>query len=207
MTWTKIVAPIPVEEALRRVDAILPMLYQDVWIALRLRCVMDAANQIAVPLFEKPSYVGDTLAVVTNSMHVRLALDLARIYDVGTARRLDDQDKASIPILAHHLERIDVREKLCGRAKWPKGTDEDSKACADALDVATMIKAIMARAPVGPALKRLKEFRDRRLAHRLYDKEPEELPTFDDLFLLTNTARTFAEVAGFAIARRRRLDA
>jgi len=35
-----------------------------------------------VPLFNQPSYVGDTLTVVTNSKHVRPTFDLARIYDV-----------------------------------------------------------------------------------------------------------------------------
>jgi|EndMetStandDraft_9_1072997.scaffolds.fasta_scaffold862316_1 hypothetical protein len=50
MTSSKIVAPVPVDAALRRADAILPLLYQDIWIALRLRCLMDAANQIGVPL-------------------------------------------------------------------------------------------------------------------------------------------------------------
>ena len=91
--------------------------------------------------------------------------------------------------------------KLRERARGPHGTEADDKACAEAIDAAELIRTVMVRDPVGPALKRLREFRDRRLAHRLYGKQPEEPPTFDDLFLLISTARTFVEVAGFAIAR------
>jgi hypothetical protein len=70
-------------------------------------------------------------------MHVRLALELARIYDVGAVRRLDEWDKTSIPILAHHLDRADMRGKLRERARAPHGTERDDKACAEAIDTVT----------------------------------------------------------------------
>jgi hypothetical protein len=49
------------------------------------------------------------------------------------------------------------------------------------------------------ALKRLRDFRDQRLAHSLIDNTPEALPRYSDLNLLLGTAKDAARLASFAV--------
>jgi hypothetical protein len=99
--------------------------------------------------------------LIQNSLAIRLTLDVAKVFDVGLSRPLDDQDKASIPILAHYLARSDVRYHLLERARaWTPHYPEQGAA----------------------ALERVRGLRHRRLAHSLFDKEPDPLPRYNDLF-------------------------
>jgi hypothetical protein len=122
-----------------------------------------------------------------------LAVDLARIFDDSAGRSKDDQDKASIPILAHHLGRADVRAHLEQRAKdcvaWL--ADVNVSACGAAIDEAVAeYEALRADVNGQAALSRLRELRTQRLAHNLYDKEPSR-PMYADLFMLADFARGF----------------
>ena len=52
------------------------------------------------------------------------------------------------------------------------------------------------------ALVRIREFRNARLAHSLFDKEPDALPKYGDLDLLLGAAKEAAQYASLAVEGR-----
>lgn len=194
--------PIEVEEAMRRIDAIHPLLYADIWTATRTLRLMDSANEMLRELdfTTQQSPTSGTFNLVFNSVQIRLAFDLARIYDLTKDQPMDKQGKASIPILAHYLDRPDVRAELLTRARARSNDGQlGENTFTNAIERAVRIRSIMSAEPVKAALHTLRDFRTARLAHHLYDKLPETPPTFDQLYLLTNTATTFAEASAYAV--------
>jgi hypothetical protein len=49
------------------------------------------------------------------------------------------------------------------------------------------------------ALVRIRQFRDKRLAHSLFDEEPDEFPKYADLTLLLGVAKEAAKYASLAV--------
>jgi hypothetical protein len=164
---------------------------------------MDAANEVRSPLFEGETHLADPLMVALNCIHIRFAFDLARIYDVSQRHPLDEQQKASIPILLHHLSCPDVQDVLVERSLGPVPGAAESEShaatCRAALEKVTLMSEVMKGAEMAEALDRLRQFRNRRLAHYLYQMQSDVPPLYMDLYLLVNTAREFIEAAGFAI--------
>jgi hypothetical protein len=67
--------PLPLEEALRRVVQITPLLAKDTWYALRARAVLHTANEIVCERdIDGPRRFGDTYNVVQNSLALTVAL-------------------------------------------------------------------------------------------------------------------------------------
>lgn len=190
------------EEALRRVDEITIALLWEVRRLLETRAVMETANQV---ILEKGIIFGThatTHQIVQSRLAMALALDLARAFDEDQAgRSLDDQHKASIPILAHHLARPDVRQALHARAKDSLSgvTGEPSQVFRQTLDKALESYAAFRADPLNvAALAKIRDLRTARLAHYLYDQEPSR-PFFSDLFLLSDFAKGFVESVAFAV--------
>jgi hypothetical protein len=101
--------------------------------------------------------------------------------------------------------REDVQQRLIVRARsWTPqlidgeslGEDACRLAIASALDV---YKKFETSSDAQNAQNRLREFRTRRLAHHLFDKEPDALPQINDVILLANTAREFVRCTVLAI--------
>src|SRR4051794_5389688 len=109
---------ISTSEAVRRVEAIVPMLADDVLRAIELHQTMEAANEIvALPLRDRRVDWAEPFSIIQNTLSLMLAMNLARIFDVSSTWPLDKQDKASIPILAHHLGQADVQHDLVTKAQ------------------------------------------------------------------------------------------
>jgi hypothetical protein len=199
---TKPAVPPTAEEALRRVDEITIALLWEVRRLLETRAVMETANQV---ILEKGIILGayaTTHQIVQSRLAMALALDLARAFDQDQAgRSLDDQHKASIPILAHHLARSDVRQALQARAaaSWSGVTGEPAEVFQQTLDRALESYAAFRADPLNvAALAKIRDLRTARLAHYLYDQEPSR-PLYSDLFLLSDFAKTFVENVAFAV--------
>src|SRR5882672_945675 len=200
--------PLDADEALRRTDRICPLLAQDTWVALRAGVAFEAANEVVLREdFGRPSKFGDTYNVVQNALLIMVALAIARVFDLSDSSRypVERQDKASVPVLAHLLMREDVQQRLIVRARsWTPqlndgerlGEDACRPAIASALDV---YKKFETSSDAQDAQNRLREFRTRRLAHHLFDKEPDALPQVNDVILLANTAREFVRCIVLAI--------
>lgn len=189
------------EEACRRVDAIAPLLLWDVRRLLETRAVMEAGNQIVIERGLVTDERAQTYNILQSRLAMMLAVDLARVLDITEGRSMDQQDKASIPILAHHLERSDVREHLAKRAATGIAwfADEDEKGCATAIDEALELHRKLRADQIGAAaIKKVRELRTQRLAHSLYDAEPAG-PFYSDLFLLADFARDFVARVSMAI--------
>jgi hypothetical protein len=72
------------------------------------------------------------------------------------------------------------------------------RAIADFLTVAERLDDSEERA----ALVRIRQFRTQRLAHSLFDNEPDQLPRFADLFILLGLAKEAGKHASLAIEGR-----
>ena len=189
-------------------DKIYSLLARDTWVALRARVAFEAANDVVHrDEFNRATDFGDTYNVVQNSMLVMVALAIARIFDLSDTERYlaEEQDKASVPVLAHLLMRQDVQERLILRARaWlpePRyGAQLGANDCQAAMASALEIYDTFATSSEAQAAKtRVREFRTRRLAHHLFDKEPDALPQINDVFLLADTAREFVRYVGLAL--------
>jgi hypothetical protein len=102
------------EEALRRVRLIAPMLRDEVRTAILSRAILEAAND-AIPkgLGGVHTEFAATFNAVQNALALKLALELARIFDLSANRHpSEEQDKASIPVLAALVGRADVQAGL-----------------------------------------------------------------------------------------------
>ena len=95
------------DEALRRVRQIAPMLGE--WrTAVQTHAVLEAAND-TIPRGVKDHAFAATFNAIQNALALKLALELARIFDLSKRPPPEEQDKASLPVLAALLRRPDVQ--------------------------------------------------------------------------------------------------
>lgn len=219
------------DEALRRVRLITPMLRSDVKTAILSHAVMEASNDV-IPKGMKGLHSDfiNTYNAVQNALALKLAMDLARIFDLSEGGRYtaEEQDKASVQVLTALLRRDDVRGRLVADAsRWLTGVGHIStvgnappgvvdaalkdleghhrqqdrtdceKAISELLDLTDRLGVDASQEKA--ALGRVREFRNRRLAHSLFDKAPEQLPYYNDLNLLLGIAKDAARLASLAI--------
>lgn len=207
------------------------MLRRDVRTAVLSHAIMEAANDtIPKGMDGTHSAFSDTYLATQNALAMKLAMDLARIFDLSERGRYlpEKQDKASIPVLAALLRKPDVQRGLEeDAAKWlpsvahlgtfgpaPPGIveaalkeaeenhrSEDRDQCRRAIAnfLATAGRLEIDGSEEGAALGRIREFRNRRLAHSLFDKEPEAPPRYSDLSLLLEVAAEAATHASLAV--------
>ncbi|OHV82623.1 hypothetical protein [Rhizobium sp. LCM 4573] len=221
-----------VDEALRRIKLIAPMLRQDVGTAVASHSVMEACNDV-IPRGMNGIHTvyNDTYGIVQNALALKLAMDIARIFDVGQNPKFppETQDKASVQVLGALFEIPGVKERLQAEASnWLPGiedlrSDEEEQPSPEIAAIIEEIEAehragdretcsktitayleIVARlSEVGSheeaAIKRVRDFRNRRLAHSLFDKEPDALPMYSDLNLLLALAMDAAKHASLIV--------
>lgn len=194
------------EEAVRRVKLIVDLLLKDVRAAVTVHVTMETFNEtIPAALRNKSADPAYTFNAVQEAMALKLALDVARIFDVteGGQHPVEEQDKASVPVLAALLAREDVKGVLVEEARhWtPIIAEEQMAACRHA--VAEFIRAAQSIRAEGTeereAFVRIRQFRTRRLAHNLIDKPPDALPLYSDLTLLTGLAMKAVKLGALAI--------
>ena len=172
-----------------------------------IECALEAANRLIGE--NKPKFsdgAGCYNNGVRQSLLLNLAITLARLYDEGTkSRHVNDRDVASIPLLARLLRQKRCRTVLAERARlWTVGLPNfeaaQVAACSGAIDRALAAYATLRRSLAGrQAVKKLKDFRDKELAHSLMDQVIEAVPTINDLLVLMDVARDFSEHAVFAV--------
>ncbi|MCD2185475.1 AbiU2 domain-containing protein [Rhizobium sp. GN54] len=211
---------------------ITSMLRQDVGTAVASHSVMEACNDV-IPAGMKGinTVFNDTYGIIQNALALKLAMDIARIYDVGQNPKYppETQDKASIQVLAALFKVPGVQERLEDEASdWLSGIEDISseRAGPSSLEIAAIMETIEAEHRTGDrktcgeaisafldidtrlsidgsdeeaAIRRIRDFRNRRLAHALFDKEPDALPMYSDLFLLLDLAMDAARYASLAV--------
>ena len=83
------------EEALRRVRQIVPMLRVDVTTAIRSHAVLEAANDMVASreLAGVNTEFALTFNTMRNALGLKVALDLARIFDLSENRSPEKQEQ------------------------------------------------------------------------------------------------------------------
>ncbi|NKL18476.1 hypothetical protein GFM07_05075 [Rhizobium leguminosarum bv. viciae] len=207
------------------------MLVADVQTAILSHAVLEASND-TIPSGMKGHWTefNETYNAVQNALTLKLALDVARIFDISLSARypVEEQDKASVQVLAALLEREDVTAELeKAAAAWMPGFDyagddfaalpdgvgdalaemaegdagENKASCRAAIEefVAEAAKLKNEDDEAHGALTRVREFRNKRLAHSLFDKEPDAFPRYSDLDILLGMAKIAARLAKLAV--------
>ena len=179
-------------EAIRRVELIGKMLIADVRNASQTRAVFDAGNNTLPKILDKNIRGAHALNIIQRSLIMKLALDVARIFDVSENRELVNQDKASIQVSASLLSIREVRKELmCRAGKWTPQINSmeriNIQACLKAINMVIAI-ADKISGQDADVLLRIRQFRTKRLAHALFDQTPDNLPTLNDIFCLMNYA-------------------
>lgn len=193
-------------EAVRRLDGMMGLIYEDVRIALAAEASLEAANDIvrATPNRTRPGI--SAYNSVHQGLSLNLAISLARLFDEGSSKRHPNlRDVASIPLLVRLLCQKRCRRALIARAReWtpmaPGLADAHEAGCSRAVSDAVAAYVIFAKSSEGKrALARLRDFRNRRLAHSLMVEALSALPRYDDLFRLMDVARDVSDAAQLAI--------
>ena len=169
---------------------------------------MRSANAVVLrDEFSKPSSLADTYNVVSNSIVLSVALAVARLFDVSDTKRfpVEQQDKASVPVIAHLLKREDVQDELVKKARqWMPniidGANLGEADCRSAIASALQLYDQFTRSELAQkALDRVRHFRTSRLAHHLFEKQDKSLPLHSDLDLLIDVARAFVRSTVLAV--------
>ena len=179
-------------EAVRRTKAIIPLLFTDILVAIKTMAVFESANDM-VPkeMREAVSYYSNTFNITQYSLSLKLALDVARVFDVSDPNRfrIENQEKASLQVLAALIGRDDVKFYFESNSKnWVGGSAPVTLAIAKFLEKIDSLNSLESQ-PF-EALQRVRSFRTTRLAHSLFDTSPDQLPYpyIDDLRILLKLA-------------------
>ncbi|WP_133123845.1 hypothetical protein [Phyllobacterium zundukense] len=193
-------------EALGRVNDMTTRLEEDVKSALWIEASMEAANAFVISDKDRPYHGAETYNAVAQSMMLTLAVTVSRMFDKG--RKLthpNKRDVASIPLLIRLLRQKRCKDALIERARvWtPASMELESmhvRDCEKAIDRA--IRAYHSLSTTGRgrhAIAKLKQLRDYRIAHHLMKVPDRKLPTYDNLFVLVDTARDVMNAAILAV--------
>ncbi|CUX58033.1 hypothetical protein AGR13a_Lc30073 [Agrobacterium genomosp. 13 str. CFBP 6927] len=110
-------------DAIQRIEKIVPMLRHDVETAIMSHEVMEAQNAIVPPGLK--GYQTDfvqTYGAIQNALVLKFAMDVARVFDVSTGRPVERQDMASIPVLGMLFSVPGVVDGLIAEASsWVSG--------------------------------------------------------------------------------------
>lgn len=167
--------------AIDRIDKMIPLIIENVRIAIKLESALDTGNEVIREIRgdaeHGPHWYGaNCYNTVINSVTLNLALTLARLFDPGAKRmRPNKRDVASIPLLLRLIKQKRCRSALIKRAHdWtPQIADLASEHEATVLreiDAAVAVyTGLMSNHEGRTAAATLKGFRDKKLAHSLID--------------------------------------
>jgi AbiU2 len=191
-------------EALRRLKAMIRALERDVKIGLWAEAVMTTGNDIfpiGTQVAGGRAYIPIMQALVGN-----LAITLARLFDSGAKRfHPNKRDLASIPLLVRLLDQRRCRRVLIREARqWTPSLSESASMnaarCETSINEAVKIyQQTMKKHGPKSGVKRLRNFRNFRLAHTMYEDPIKAWPNYLDLFVLLDAALQIVDHAKLAI--------
>lgn len=195
--------------AVERIDKMLPLVLENLWLAMRLQATLETGNAVVGALRDGaergPNWYGaHSYNTIIASVTLNLALTLAKLFDLGTRRMPPNKrDVASIPLLLRLVRQKRCRTALSERARsWTpgRGLAEHEAMVRSELEAAKSAYVGLKRKYKGrQATATLKAFRDKKLAHSLIDAILKSLPRYEDLSLLLNAAMTIAAHLRLAI--------
>ena len=180
------------KEGIRRVREIATLLDRSVRSAVQRRGVMDAGNRTIGKLH--PSHGAHAYNILHATLARNLTIDVVAAFDWSPVRTLEKQTKASVPALVHHLRLPEVADHLLAFSRRWDGLspDQNEKDCGDALSrIEKRYSDCCSDLEFQDGLSKLRQVRDYRVAHNLFDNEPPE-PTYAELSLILDNAKDFA---------------
>ena len=193
-------------EAIQRLEMMVQRIEEDVKIGLWAEATLEAANEIvmATPDEERPGALA--YHTIRQSLALNLAISLARLFDPGSKRsRPNKRDIASIPLIVRLLKQRRCQKELVERARsWTPHLvgfeDTHANGCQRSIDEAISAYNELQNTGQGRAMiQRLRDFRNKRLAHSMMHDTLNALPKYKDLFKLMDVARDVIEDAKLAI--------
>jgi hypothetical protein len=193
-------------EAVRRLQAMVLRIEKDVKIALWAEATLEAANDIVTATPGRALPGAQTYNTISQSLTLNLAISLARLYDPGMRNRHPNKhDIASLPLIVRLLKQQRCQKVLVERARsWmphmPSFGDIHARGCRRSIDGAIASYDGLRKTPEGRAIvQRLRDFRNKHLAHSMMHDTLEALPRYNELFKPMDIARDIVEEAKLAI--------
>ncbi len=192
-------------EAIRRLDMFAQELDKEVLRGLQIRATLEAANDIILRTGNVNVYGAASYNTIRAALVVDLALTLSRALDEGSRRfPRNSRQVASIPMLVHLMAQKRVRNFLVERMR-----SETKIAMMVASNARSVEKHVASAVQTYRAHRRqwsgrdsqrlLRELRDTRLAHRLFDRPSSGLPSYTQVFALLDVCAAIMEHARFAV--------
>lgn len=216
------------EERIRRLKLIMPILETDVRQAITSFEIMESANEVVPKAMDGiNTQFAETFNSIQHALSLKVALDVSRIFDYNPKYEILTQDKASIPVMTKLISGRDIKRQLfkinyseiaeaIGGSPLGENTkleaeifqklrqNTNKKSCRNFLMSFRNITKkfdelsnINSREKI--AIERLRQFRNWRLAHPIFNKEFNKLPSYSDLKLLIEVAREIITDAALII--------
>jgi hypothetical protein len=196
--------------AMDRIDKMLPMVLENVQLAMKLHATLETGNDVIGDMRKSGTgaphwYGANCYNTIRLSITLTLALTLAKLFDLGTrSRKPNERDVASIPLLLRLTKQRRCRKVLVALARdW--GPDSSFAASNEA----TVLHQLDAASAAYAALKKkyksrkaattLKMFRDKKLAHSLINATLDSLPRYEDLSYLLDVSMAIGSHLRLAI--------
>lgn len=200
-------------EAVARLDAMIEHIYRDVRVGIGVEAALETGNAIVINELRNKQIDGaECYGTIRQSNALFLSLTLAKLFEMprprpkeGKASRYNRSDVASIPLMIRLLKQKRCRDALIARAReWTPHLefliDAQAAACEQAIDNAVQEYSKLQKSYEGrTAIKKLTDFRNKMLAHNLLGEALKKRPSYNDLFLLMDTARDITGHAKLAI--------
>ncbi|TAU48160.1 hypothetical protein ELI44_09090 [Rhizobium ruizarguesonis] len=207
------------EEAIRRLETIMPRLKENMESALKIEATLEVGNEIVGRMTDREFPGASAYNIIKRSLTFDLALHLARLFDarpikrpnrdtgkmVYVGRHPNRRDEASIPLLIRLLRQKRCQKILKDRARnWNPVRDDWMSArfeadCAGAIDKAIAGYSKVFKGELGRSgLSALKEMRDTYIAHSSVKDRDRDIQ-YRHLFRLVDDARDIVEAASIAI--------
>jgi AbiU2 len=183
-------------------------LLEDVQQAIAIRACLEAADSTVTSLSKSDCrfYGAKCYDLISKSLTFELAIVLARLFDAGARRRHPNHQKtASLPLLLRLLRQRRCQKFLTARIHpWFSNAPELGRlfptSCSRAISEAlNLYQQSMKSKQAQRALRSLKYFRDKQLAHNDFDASGDMRPTYAELFILADIAQEVLTPTIFAI--------
>lgn len=187
-------------EATARIDSMTQLIHNDVRIALSAEATLEVGNAIVMENPKRKFSGAQAYETIATSLALNLAISLSRLFDSGSKRfPPNKRDIASIPLLLRLIKQRRCQKKLIEKAReWtpqiPRLADVNASACIQSIEGAI---AAYENPPDRTAFRRanakLREFRNVRLAHSMMSEVLDSVPTYGELFMLSDVARNVTD--------------
>jgi len=205
--------PIPISDAMSRLDLMLRVLEQETRSAIWAKAVLEVGNGIMMANYRGQTFDGaNCYNVIRNSTQTALILALCKLFERPRARQgqseataLNRSDLASIPVFLHLLKQKRCRNKCVERAAvgwdgnslgmsmmWEGGCLAALQRCDETVRRLNSVKGRRAAAT-------LASFRDNHVAHLYAQSRPWNANRYNELYFLLDLASDLVSHASIVL--------